>query len=276
MRTFIAYVILLSATFSAVGASQVTNSAFTADVVRIERTRFKTEEGLIALRNQMDELDQKWLSMDANSRAELFVKAAEALRSSNFGNAREQYEEEQAYALRGLKNAVTDDISLEREMKLLSHLRIDMATTDDPRSYAQERTLKSNFWIHGWRRLEREASAVYPTPEPVLVNVIPPAERDGTRHPAGVSPEAIKDPQARRQYEGAIRENNDKAQLNLDFAKHKLILSSKEGFTKGAERFFVEAYSKGPQNIPELNSLLAGIQDKEAKKRIEQALMQRY
>jgi hypothetical protein len=86
--------------------------------------------------------------------------------------------------------------------------------------------------------------------------------------PSGVSPEDIKDPKLRREYEEAIQANNRKAELLNKWWAHDRLVKSKDFFVKKAERFFVQAYSQGPPNLIELNAMLAGINDEDAKKRI--------
>src|ERR1700694_4569186 len=211
-RILMLMVVLFAASLAeAANVMQADDRAFYADLSQIEQARFRTEEELAAFRKQVAELDQKWLSQDADHRALLFMRAAESINLSNFGNSREQYKYGQEYALQGLENAFTDQISLEREIDLVRHLTVDIARTDDLASYVQERTLKARLWIHAWRRLEEEAAMNFPHPKEVpAVNVPAPP---GSGALPGESPEVIKDPKLRREYEEAIQANQRKAEL---------------------------------------------------------------
>ena len=69
-RFFPLMVVLFAVTLAgAANPIQVEESAFYADVSRLEHTRFTTDEGLTAFRKQVAELDQKWLSLDADHRS---------------------------------------------------------------------------------------------------------------------------------------------------------------------------------------------------------------
>ena len=247
---------------------QVEDKAFYADIARIEQTRFKTEEEFVAFRKQMAELDKKWLSLNTDRRALLFLTAAAAVRSSDLANTDEQYQYQQEYVLRGLENAFTYQISLDHEMHLVGYLGIEMAGTDAA-GYTRESTLKAKLWIHAWRRLEEEASINFPKPPEPWLNLAPPP---GSGALPGESPEVIKDPKLRREYEEAIQANNRKAELLNKWSAHEHILKSKDFFVKKAERFFIQAYSQGPPNLIELNAMLMGINDEDAKKRILEAI----
>jgi hypothetical protein len=244
------------------------NPDFAKDVHSIEQTRFKSESALHQFKRNIAALDNKWQSAASSDRAELFLRAADAARSSYFEgeDSYEQYVLEQDYALKGLERALSEPLPLVTEMRLVMHLRMDLSKqSPSSQEFGQERRIKSQFWSHAWQRVEIEAAQVFTEADKPLNYVLPPTGKDGTQLPPGVSPEAIAEPSLRKQYQDAIDENHLKAERAI---QHTAVLNLRKSFEKEAENFFLQSYSEGPLNLEELNNLLSVVTDYNAKNRI--------
>jgi hypothetical protein len=100
-----------------------------------------------------------------------------------------------------------------------------------------------------------------------LLNVAPPA---GTGLPAGVAPEAIKDPKLRAEYETALAANAAKSR---NYNDQQWLQLNAPSFFKEAENYVVNAYKKPPPNLPQLERLLSSsIPDEQARKRIMESV----
>jgi hypothetical protein len=250
-------------------AFQVSTTERDNDIASIEHRRCRSQQEFAQFQKDVAALDIKWRAADSASRALLFLRAADAISSSGFDkeDLYEKYAVEQEYALTGLEHALTEKLSLDTEMKLVMHLRTDMTkAVPSSNEFAQDREHKSLLWVHAWERLEQEQLTMFSKKDMPVMNVRPPP---GTGVPAGVSPDAIKDPPLRKQYEDAIQQNTIKSER---FSYHVGIMHLKDAFDRTAEEFFIQSYSKGPVNLTELNEILTPIKDQDAKARIMKAI----
>ena len=84
--------------------------------------------------------------------------------------------------------------------------------------------------------------------------------------PAGVSPDAIKDPKLRAEYEAAIADNSAKVRRNND---QQYLKQNSGRFYAEAERYLVSAYSRPPMGSSQLKTLLTEyVADPVVRKRI--------
>ena len=72
-------------------------------------------------------------------------------------------------------------------------------------------------------------------------------------YPSGISPEAIKEPEIRRQYEEDIAKNEKKAQ---QYAFQYKVLKIQKSLSRDTENFLILAYSAPPDAFDELRKLL--------------------
>lgn len=216
------------------------------DIHRIEETRFKSDGALQQFKSDLAALDSKWQSAASTDRAELFLRAADAARSSYFEgeDSYEQYALEQDYALKGLERALSESLPLVTEMRLVMHLRMDLSNqSPSSAEFGQERRIKSQLWRHAWQRVEVEAAQVFTDADRPLSYVLPPRGKDGSQLPAGVSPESIADPTLRKQYQDAIDDNHLKAERLI---QHVAALNLEKSFERLAEGFFSSSLLERP------------------------------
>ncbi len=102
-----------------------------------------------------------------------------------------------------------------------------------------ERAARTRRWMAVWQRLREEiAKWADKADAPAYKNVEPP---DESGLPAGVAPEAIKDPVLRKKYEDAIAQNAEVARVN----RRKRDLKDLEALLTGtAKRYIINAYSE--------------------------------
>ena len=144
----------------------------------------------------------------------MMLQVCGTLSSFNFKSER-QYELARQYALLALdkSNGLEEDnrIPIEVEFELLMYVRQGPLSTDkylqslaDKDDWANDRSKEAKFYFRVWDRLERSIDPSWDPNDPSLVIPRPPAgvERFGS----GMSPENIKDPKLRSEYEAAIEE----------------------------------------------------------------------
>ncbi len=194
-------------------------------------------------------LHAKWQGRDRQQHADLMLRLCEPLRSSGIKGS-SKHGLARKYALWGL--SAPDGISLKTEEQLVGYVMTDMASPSAPTGpeWTKQRSEDVKAWLHAWQRL---SDAIDPTWDPKdlpQANVAPPA---ATGLPAGVGPEAINDPALRREYEAAIADNDRKAERRK--TQYQLRQRLKR-FSPWAEKYVVEAYSKSPFDLKELDQLL--------------------
>ena len=167
-------------------------------------------------------------------------------------NAPDTYSLSQKYALTALSKA--DTFSLELEIKILPFVAMDLAprtkTDDVDSAWLKERAVKARLWLHAWQRLEREIDRNFNFDDRASLNVSPP---EITVFPDGVTPEAIKDPTLRAQYQAAISANAEKAKK---YDRQYMLRHLDKTFPAKAEQYIVRVYSQSPFNTEELKSYL--------------------
>ena len=105
--------------------------------------------------------------------------------------------------------------------------------------------------------------------ETVYINVpLPP----GVLGASGMSPEHIKDPVRRAEYEVAIKKNRQRAEGQIQQRRLRTWL---QRFPKRAESYIIEAYSRPPFNLEELQQYLDQyLADEKTRTRITDAVTQ--
>jgi hypothetical protein len=113
------------------------------------------------------------------------------------------------------------------------------------------RRQKAEVWLEAWRRVTQATDPNFDFNDRPLLNVAPPPS---TGLPAGVSPSSVRNPQLRAEYEHAIAQNrakieryNQQSWLKLDGPR----------VVKEVEEYLVNAYSRAPSHLEELQQLLS-------------------
>jgi hypothetical protein len=196
-----------------------------------------------------DEIHSKWVGRNKEHYAYLMLEICKPLSSGRFNEDR-QFILARKYALLAL--AEPNQIPLETELELVGHVISDMATPRAPKGqeWANRRKQDVEVRFHVLRRLIDVIDPDWDPNDKPLLNVSPPY---GTTISAGASPEHIKDPKLRADYEAAIEKNKQKAERYLEQSRLRKWLKR---FPKNAEEYMVDAYSKPPFNLEELQQYL--------------------
>lgn len=171
--------------------------------------------------------------------------------SNNLGNSNLQLELAHEYSMSALRQA--DAMPLVTEIGLVKCLADNIEyTTKKVKGDDWEQLRKSRYtvWLHAWSRLINSVDMRIDINQRLPMNPpLPP----GVNLPEGVTPEAIKDPKLRAQYEESIQKHHEQANSLLEQRQTRKLL---ESFSPLAERYLIEVYSLPPYNIDELQQLL--------------------
>lgn len=213
---------------------------------QLQRLRAFRETGsLEELLNEGNKIEKQWGKSGGESYGRLMLEFLGALTHSRYTNDRVQ-ELSQDYATQSLKKADTFD--LEIEWRLLSFLRYPHSEKD--KIAIRQRAERVKLWLHIVYRLKREKDENFDPNDLPTLNVTPPR---GNIRIAGMSPEAIKDPKLRAEYEAALKANAKK----LEYYNKQYILRRDEEFiVKDAVKYISKMYSLPPKNLNELQGLL--------------------
>lgn len=230
------------------GVSQLGEQQFRRELARLDQLlRAKDLEGFV---RAADEIEQTWGPGGGDFYGRLMLNVSSLI--VNGFDDEKVYALSQRYAAAALTRA--DSFSLELETKILPFLAMPLARGGTGGAagseWAKERRAKVGLWLRAWQRLERETDKNFNAEDRPSLKVTPPEE---TGLPAGVAPEAIKDPTLRTQYEAALSANAEKARY---YDRQFVLRFIAESFPKAAESFIVNAYSKPPFAPEELEQLL--------------------
>ena len=157
---------------------------------------------------------------------------------------------ETKYALLGLSSR---SIPVETEVDLLRHLKEGAPVSAGGRS---TRRRFANHWVAAWVRVKRETIPNFNFEDLPFMNVQPP---HGGATAAGMSPENIKDPSQRREYEAMLRANAAKISLSNT---QVFLRRETPAFVAQFEHFFLSSFSATDVGeIRELLSPLGGDQE---------------
>jgi len=105
------------------------------------------------------------------------------------------------------------------------------------------------LWLKLLAAIDKNLDPRFDPNDQPRVSVSPPPSGGG-QFPPGVSPSAIKDPQARRQYEAAIKQNKDKA---VNYRLQTKLRRLDQKLTPQAERFIRLSFTTVPGDQKQLN-----------------------
>ena len=209
----------------------------------------KKKRDLKGLEQIADEIQSQYPSLGSAYYTDLMIEVIGAMSGYQFKDDR-QYLLAIKYAKATLEKP--DQLTVEGEAKIAQFLEggpeYDTGQMK-PDQWVQDRRERTNYWLHAWRRFEREINRNFDFDTRPPLNISPPSGYG----PAGIAPESIKDPAARAQYEAALARNKQRiAEYNRQWQLRQLDKS----FTPSMRRFLIEAYSKTPHNIEELDHYL--------------------
>lgn len=197
-----------------------------------------------------DRLHDKWKARDNWRHADVMLKLCQEVGSGPYPRAM-KHKLLRKYSLAGLADQAQTPI--ETLMGLADYVGSDLAgsraaqTSDE---WAGQRRADAILRLQVWKRLLASIDPTWNPNDKPLLNVAPPAS---TGLPAGIGPSEVKSPQLRAQYEATIDANNRKA---ARYHEQYTLRNRQKGFVRRNEEFLVEAYSKPPRRMDELEGLL--------------------
>jgi hypothetical protein len=189
-------------------------------------------------------------NLDPGSYAALMLEVSNALSSTDLKDDK-QYVLEQKYASLVLSKQLP--IPADLEAKLVLHLQEDIEYTKaqlTPEQWSEKRREKAEVWLRTWRHLNAAIDPNLNTKDLPWENVPLPAGANGV---AGQSPDQIKDPTLRGQYQKAVDANEKKAET---FRTQTRLRSLRETYVIVMENYLVRSYSRAPRNLAEIETSL--------------------
>jgi hypothetical protein len=221
------------------------------------------QEKLKYLEKLGERTENTWKAIDKEKYAQIMLELAGTLASSDFGDKR-QYYLSKGFALGALQ--VRDAIPLDLECNLVRYAHQNVGPdgkalpeTEWPpirKSYAQA-------LLHAWQRVEKTIDVNWDPDDMGVRHVLPPG---GVGFIGGASPDMIKDPQLRAEYEAAVLANKKKLDHNSEQIRARRL---RQYWIPGAERSLFYAYSKLPDGSAELQALLEQYNVGDADRRAE-------
>ena len=211
---------------------------------------FREKGSLDELIIEWNKIEQDWSKLGGDSYGNLTLEFLSVLTSARFRSADDKaLNLSQSYAIQTLKKADTFDFEI--EWQLLIKLRYSISESKLSDVQIQERRERVKLWLHLIHRLEVEKDKNFDPNDLPLLNVTPP-EGVPVRF-SGMSPDLIKDPQLRAEYEKAIEANAKK----MKYYNHQYKLRQNEDFfVRYATKYISMVYSRPPIDLNELKNLL--------------------
>lgn len=151
------------------------------------------------------------------------------------------------YAISVLRSG---DLPLHDRVQFVSFLMFDPRVIDEA-SWKRLREQKAELCLAARRRVESSIDPTFNFDDWPQLNVATPR---GSGVPNGSSPQFIKDPKLRAEYEKSIAENSAKARrLNDQY----WLKQNAPDFYKNVEQYLVIAYTRPPADSAQLERLLA-------------------
>ena len=196
----------------------------------------------------------EWQEKDRNSFIAYMSKACSLLSSYDVGDISKRASLLSKYAIRVLKSG---DLPMRDQVQFVEFLMFDPPTLDET-SWRSLREQKAELWLAARRRVAKSLNPTFDFEDRPFLNVPTPA---GSGARAGSSPESIKDPKLRAEYQIAVAQNSAKAQRYND---QYWLKRNAPHFYEETERYLVNAYSRAPADLAQVERLLSQYGDDSA------------
>lgn len=233
----------------------VTSLADDTDYLRI--TQLRESKDALGLEEMIRNRSNVWSQLGKEEYGGLMAHALKSWNSiSNEMDNEATRKSMQEYAkeiLSSYNSAETNSISIETEFDLVCFLYEEYTYSKGQRTdqeWSKYRREGAEAFLHAWQRFEKALS------EDIELNDLPEENvdiPDGVSGFPGMSPELIKDPARRAEYEKAIEENEKK----IDAYNRRISLQNKtEWYSRLVRRYLVSTYAIAPHDSHELKDLL--------------------
>jgi hypothetical protein len=236
---------------------QTSDKELNQDIGKLDS--FLSNRNLDSIEATVDKDSAKWRERDRPSFIIYMTKACSLLSSYDIGDLSKRASLLSRYAISVLTSG---NLPLRDHMQFVSFLMLDPLVIDET-AWKTLRQQKAELWLAARRRVQSSVDPAFNFNEPIFLNVAPPA---ASGLPAGISPESVRDPKLRAEYEHAIAENSAKTRR---FNDQYWLKKNAADFYQNVERYLVNAYSRSPNDLAELERLLSQyIEDNDVRVRI--------
>lgn len=224
-------------------------------------TILEQSKNLNALANLVEEIQNKWSKKDKRMYGALMVNTLHSWESAY----RRADKKPPMNIIRQYANQVLstydpnkpDNISIETEFALVSILHgeyIYMKGERTDEEWASYRRKGAERFLRAWKRLENAIDDDWDPNDIPEANVSPP-KGIGIPGIPGMSPELIKDPVLRAEYEKAIEKNREKIEIRNEQLK---LRNTNNRYHRILEKYLVSTYSIPPYANEELSKYVNG------------------
>lgn len=270
----ITFVVSLAMALSSMSFCWANNNEFNRDYTRA--TILEQSKNLNALANLIEEIQNKWSKKDKQMYGALMVNALHSWESAyRRADKKAPMNLIRQYATQVLSTYdpnKPDNISIESEFDLVSILYEQYEYSEGKladQEWIKNRRKGTERWFHAWQRLENAIDEDWDPNDIPEANVSPP-KGIGIPGIPGMSPELIKDPVLRAEYEKAIEKNREKVKIRNEQIK---LRNTKKMYYRIVEKYLVQTYSIPPFANDELRQYLEKFKiDKETQTRITEAV----
>ena len=245
--TVAALSILLALTpaLEAPALGQNSENELSQDIAKLDS--FLADRNLDSIEATVNGTSAKWRERDRPSFILYMSKACSLLSSYDIGDLSKRASLLSRYAISVLRSG---DLPLHDNVQFVSFLMFDPLVIDEA-AWRRLREQKVELWLAARRRVESSIDPTFNFDDWPQLNVPTPL---GSGVPNGSSPEFIKDPKLRAEYEQSIAENSAKARrLNDQY----WLKQNAPDFYKNVERYLINAYTRPPADPAQLERLLA-------------------
>jgi hypothetical protein len=242
---------------TAYSSGQNPDNELSQDIAKLDS--FLSTRDLAAIELTVNEESAKWRQRDRASYTVYMSKACGLLSSYDIGDLSKRALLLSRYAISVLTSG---DLLLHDNVQFVSFLMFDPIVIDE-QSWKALRHEKAQLWLAARRRVASSIDPTFDVDDLPFINV--PAPR-GSGVRAGSSPESVKDPTLRAEYEAAIVRNSKKIQRSNE---QLWLKQNAADFYQNVERYLANAYSRPPSDAAELERLLARyVDDNDVRNRI--------
>ncbi len=228
-----------------VGFGQSADDELSQDIAKLDS--FLSNRNLDSIEVTVNRESAKWREKDRPSFIIYMTKACSLLSSYDIGDVSKRGSLLSRYAISVLTSG---DLPLKEHVRFVEFIMFVPFVIDET-AWKPLRKQTAELSLAARRRVESSVDPTFSFDDWTQLNV-PTPPKSGV--PAGSSPESIKDPTLRAEYERAIAENSAKT---LRFNDQYWLKQNAPAFYKNVERYLVNAYSRPPADSAQLERLLS-------------------
>jgi hypothetical protein len=229
-----------------------------------EVNRLCASKNELGLNEIADSLAESVAPDQGTSATTPLLAVCKAVRSSDlFNNSKQARDVVGRLAALAVMKADSSQVRVKLEI-MNAYLRVDSNDLLPGQEWSQVRRTSARLWLDVWSKLEDELDSAWNPADPAN-EVRPYVPTSGVVFISGMSPEGIKDPVVRAEYEAHLQKSHEIAARNKWQRELRAVRAQYAGVL---EDYIIRLYVVPPQNTDELNECLVQIASQEMKDRI--------